>query len=143
MPVTDRIELTAKSQSLKILNICGAICLAAWLFMVFSSETVTAEDIRALILVGIFWSLLGKLWSQDAGIFIEWRVDQIEYKTHKEAGVIDVCSLNNIDVGLDEIRVYSENDHVQVINIERFSDYETRLRIKANFSQLQKELETA
>ena len=143
MPVTERIELTAKSKSLKILNICGVICLAAWLFRVFSSDTFNSEEIRALLLVGIFWSLLGKLWSQDAGLFIEWRADQIEYKTHKGAGLIDVSSLNHIDVGLDEIKIYSKTGHVQVINIERFSNYNTRLRIKSNFSQLQKELETA
>ncbi|WP_152542273.1 hypothetical protein [Pedobacter sp. V48] len=91
----------------------------------------------------IFWSLLGKLWSKDAGLFIEWRADQVEYKTHNGSGLIDIKMVKHIDFGLDEIKAYLEKDEVQVINIERFSDYDTRLKIKEHFFQLQKELKTA
>ncbi|NRF40697.1 hypothetical protein [Pedobacter foliorum] len=140
MAVIDRIELSAKSKSLKILNICGAIYLAVWLFMVLSAETFKSEYIKTLLMGGTFWSLLSRLWSKDAGLFIEWRPDQVEFKTHNGSGLIDIKMLKHIDVGLDEIKAYLEKDEVQVINIARFSDYDTRLKIKEHFSQLQKEL---
>jgi hypothetical protein len=103
MAVTDRIELNAKSKNLKILNICGAISLAVWLFMVLSAETFRSEYIKTLMMGAIFWSLLGKLWSKDAGLFIEWRADQVEFKTHNGSGLIDISMLKHIDIGLDEI----------------------------------------
>jgi hypothetical protein len=68
MAITDRIELSVKSKSLKILNICRAIYLVAWLFMVLSAETFTIDYIKTLTMGAIFWSLLGKLWSKDAGL---------------------------------------------------------------------------
>ncbi|MGY4384729.1 hypothetical protein ACVWYN_001763 [Pedobacter sp. UYP24] len=142
MAVIDRIELRANSKSLKILNICGAVYLTVWLFIVLLAETFKSDHIKALIMGVLFWSLLSKLWSKDAGLFIEFRADQIEFKTHNGFGVFDIKMLKQIDVGLDEITVYLENDEVQVINIEHFSDYDTRLKIKAYFSQLQKELKT-
>lgn len=138
MQVIDRVELVAKTQSLRILNICGMICLAVWLIMILTAVTFKNDYVRTLLLIGIFWSLLGRLWSEDAGLFIDWRTDEIEFKTHNGSGLINIRKLNHIDIGLDEIKGYLENEEVVVINIERFSDYNTRLRIKDNFSQLQK-----
>jgi hypothetical protein len=94
------------------------------------------------LLVGTFWSLLGMLWSQDAGLYIEWRTNEVEFKTHNGFGLIDIKALKRIEIGLDEITAYIEVDELKVINIERFTDYNTRLRIKENFSQLQKVVST-
>lgn len=140
MPVIDRIELVANTKSIRILNICGAVCLVTWLIMVLSADTFKNEYLRTLLLIGTFWSLLGMLWSQDAGLFIEWRSDEVEFKTHNGFGLIDIKALKRIDIGLDEIKAYIENDEVKIIDIEHFTDYNTRLRIKENFSQLQQEI---
>jgi hypothetical protein len=142
MAVIDRIELVAKTKSIRILNICGAICLVIWLIMVLSADTFKNEYLRTLLLVGTFWSLLGMLWSQDAGLYIEWRTNEVEFKTHNGFGLIDIKALKRIEIGLDEITAYIEVNEVKVINIERFTDYNTRLRIKENFSQLQKVVST-
>jgi hypothetical protein len=142
MAVIDRIELVAKTKSIRILNICGVICLVIWLIMVLSADTFKNEYLRTLLLVGTFWSLLGMLWSQDAGLYIEWRTNEVEFKTHNGFGLIDIKALKRIEIGLDEITAYIEVDELKVINIERFTDYNTRLRIKENFSQLQKVVST-
>jgi hypothetical protein len=116
--------------------------LVIWLIMVLSADTFKNEYLRTLLLVGTFWSLLGMLWSQDAGLYIEWRTNEVEFKTHNGFGLIDIKALKRIEIGLDEITAYIEVDEVKVINIERFTDYNTRLRIKENFSQLQKVVST-
>ncbi|RZL20012.1 MAG: hypothetical protein EOO89_01580 [Pedobacter sp.] len=140
MPVIDRIELVAKKKSLRILNICGIACIGVWLIMVLSAETFKTDDFRSLLLIGIFWSLLGKLWSEDDGLFIEWRNDEVEFKTHNASGIISIKALKRIDIGLDEIKAFSEADEVKIVDIEHFTDYNTRLRIKENFTLLQKEV---
>ena len=93
------------------------ICLAVWLIMILTAATFKNDYLRTLLLIGTFWSLLGKLWSEDAGLFIDWRTDEIEFKIHNGSGLIDIRKLNQIDIGLDEIKAYLESEEVVVIRI--------------------------
>jgi hypothetical protein len=76
-------------------------------------------------------------FSKRKGQFIEWSPNEIQFKTKEQEGEIPINEIKNIDINIDSIDITLENGENYMLNIQDFGDYDTRIKIKDNFSKLQ------
>lgn len=74
--------------------------------------------------------------SKHKGQFIRWTEDKIEYKSKELNDIIAVSEIQNIEIHLELIRIYLADNIVHIINIEDYTEFEDRKRIKNNFKRL-------
>lgn len=137
MAVTDRIESKKAEYILIFLHIAFAILLSLAVIIAITSKHLRFSDFRSFTLPFIMMVNAYSLLNRQKGQFIEWRADEILYKTKGEEGTVEIKDIKNITIHLDTIVIDAINNYTYTINIQNFTKYETRLRIKENFTKLQ------
>ncbi len=136
--VENRIENRRYEKNIKLfkwLAIASLILIVARLSLDSSILTNGAKlgDLISTLFPLAFWfqyRITAKKWG---GQFFEWRQNEIEFKSRKyERTTIPFDSIKEIDIRLDIIEIKTVNQLFE-INIEDYTEYEDRLKIKKNF----------
>ncbi len=107
-----------------------------------SSEFKTnAYDLISLAIPLILFFNYKRTAKNWGGQFIEWNNDILTFKTKdiKEI-IISIENINKIEIKLDSILILTNENKTLLINLEDYTDYKDRLRIKKNFEAYSKSL---
>lgn len=86
----------------------------------------------------ILYYRIAKKWG---GQFIEWKVDEISFKSRKYAHTtIKISDINSINIRLHLIKIETNKMNYQ-INIEDYSNYNDRIRMKNILIMLKEKLD--
>jgi hypothetical protein len=133
---TDRIEKFDK------FFFYGAIATAIIAILkIFLNPTILTgggkllDYIISLLPIYMFFNFRQKTANRK-GQFIKWTEDSIQFKSKDTECKIFISEIKDIKIGLDKIDLHLENGSTQTINIDDFTNYNDRLRIKENFGKL-------
>lgn len=143
----DRIENTRFEKNIKLFKWVAILSfLLVIVRILFDLEIMNgggklSDLFTSLIPVGMFFQYrsTAKKWG---GQFFEWKENEVEFKSRKyDKTVVTHNSIIQINIKLDIIEIKT-NDKLYEINIEDYTEYNDRLRLKNNFEQLKKKLST-
>lgn len=137
MIITDRVESKRAEKILLFIKISSITFLFLIIMMAIKTKNVRLSDFRGFGWSSVMLANAYTVFSKRKGQFIEWREDEIEYKTRSEEATIETKDIKNISIHLDVISIKSFQNQNYEINIQDFTKYEVRLRIKENFTKLQ------
>jgi hypothetical protein len=84
----------------------------------------------------LFYASYKSKASKNTGQFIKWTETSIKYKTKDTHGDIVISDIKSIEINLDIINIVLKDASNHSINIEDFTKYEDRVRIKGNFEKV-------
>lgn len=138
MKIIDRVESKKAQIVLLFTKIAAVVVLVLMIIMATTKSNVRFSDFKDFIIGFILLLNLNNIFNKRKGQFIEWPEDEIEYKTRDEEATIELKDIKNVSIHLDTINIKSIQNQDYKIDIQDFTDYKTRLRIKENFTKLQR-----
>lgn len=140
MELIERIDLSRKQKTIDIFKIVIVCYLFVWVLSMIlfksSLSNINHTDLTSLAIpMVLYFNVVGYI-SADRDLFVEFHSQKIQYKTNTESGCITLDAISKVNISIDEIRVHLKNDGIRNINISRFSNYNDRLRLKANFQSI-------
>lgn len=145
--VIDRVESRKSENILRFIKYAaGTILTATTIFIIWNWDKIDSlrlshfkPFIPVITLGGGFYLQIAK----QRGQFIEWSADAIEFNTQKVKGKFLISDIKKIDQSLDIITITLKNDENRTIDIQNFTKYEVRLRIKENFNKVANNLSSS
>ncbi|MCE3228234.1 MAG: hypothetical protein K0S32_2785 [Bacteroidetes bacterium] len=139
--IIDEISIDRIEKSRKFL-FYGAIVTAiiAVLKIFMNPEILTgggklADYLISLLPIYLYFSFRKKTSSRK-GQFIKWTENSVVFKSRGSENQILLTDIHNIKITLDNIDLHLKDGSTKTINIEDYSDYDDRMRIKGNFEKL-------
>ncbi len=145
--LNDRIENRRIERNLKFFKWAAVISLLIAVFKILLTPEILNDGgrmvdyITTLIPIGLFlqYRSTAKKWG---GQFIEWNENEISFKSRKcDNTTIKLVDIKSIDILLDIISIITLDKKYE-INIEDFTNYKDRVRIKGNFEKVKLKLST-
>ncbi|WP_226389698.1 hypothetical protein [Penaeicola halotolerans] len=144
----DRIENYRFEKNIKFFKWGAIITLLLAVFKVAFTPDILdgggkmADFLLTLIPIGLFFQYrsAAKKWG---GQFIEWKENEISFKSRKyNLTTIHLSNIESIDIRLDVIEIRTSEQKLD-INIEDYTKYEDRIRVKDNFKKIKEKLGTS
>ncbi|MFT6718717.1 MAG: hypothetical protein ACJAY8_001113 [Sphingobacteriales bacterium] len=139
--VIDRIENKRHERNIKLFK-WGTIISLLHLVIRISCGIAFVDagfDLADLVSVFVPISMLYHYFSTSkkwGGQFFEWREKELEFKSRKyDTTTISHSSILQINIKLDIIEIQTQ-DSIFTINIEDYTEYMDRVRLKTNFEEL-------
>jgi hypothetical protein len=145
--IIDRLENKRYEKNINLYKSAAVITLILAIFKViytpniFTGFAKPVDFITSLIPIVIFiqFKRTAKKWG---GQFIEWRENEVEFKSRKyDKIIVHYNNITSINIKLDIIKIETEQKKVE-INIEDYTEYEDRIRLKSNFEKIKNEIVT-
>lgn len=145
--LNDRIENRRFEKNIKFFKWAAVITLVlAVLKIAFTPDILkgggeTADFLTSLIPIALFFQYrsTARKWG---GQFIEWKENEISFKTRNyDHTTIHLSSIESIDIRLDIIEIKTSEQKYD-INIEDYTKYQDRIRLKENFNKIKEKLST-
>jgi len=139
--MVDRVESRKNEKILLFLKVLISMLVSVFVGMIIYGKYKgyngpKFSDIQPFIL-GLFLCFSFYLkFSKRKRLFIEWNEERINYKIEEVQGSIDIAEITNVEIDLDRVMITLKSSEVIVLNIQDFTDYDTRLKIKENFRSL-------
>ena len=133
---TDRIEKFGK------LFFYGAIATAilAVFKICLNPEILTgagkfSDYVITLLPIYMYYNFRKKT-SKHKGQFIKWTENYVEFKSKDNQSTVQYQDIQTVNIGLDNIAINLKDNSTHTINIEDYTNYDDRLRIKKNFETI-------
>lgn len=143
--IKDRIENKRFEKNINFFKWSAAITLILALAKISFNPNIFNVSGKAsdfmISLIPIFLYIqyrnVSKKWR---GQFIEWTENEISFKSRKHDNTsINLTEITSINIKLDIIEIETKRENYS-INIEDYTKYEDRLRIKNNFEKIKEKL---
>jgi hypothetical protein len=124
-----------------LITLILAICKIIYTPNIFTGFAKPVDFITSLIPIVIFiqFKRTAKKWG---GQFFEWRENEVEFKSRKyDTTIIHYNDITSINIKLDIIEIETKQKKFE-INIEDYTEYEDRIRLKSNFEKIKNEIVT-
>ena len=143
----DRIENYRFEKNIKFFKWGVGITLILAVFKIVLTPDILngggkmTDFLTTLIPIGLFFQYrsTAKKWG---GQFIEWKENEISFKTRKyDSTTIKMEEIQSVEIRLDLI-IISTLQKKYEINIEDYTEYKDRIRLKDNFGKIKEKLST-
>lgn len=140
--VIDRIENKRFEKNIKLFKWLAIISIIPIIGkLILNPEILTGKGTfldYAINFIPVFlffeYSRKAKNWG---GQFIEWKEGKISFKLRKVSeNTIEYSNIESIEIKLDNIIITLKDGEKYDLNIEDYTEYEDRLRIKENFKRI-------
>jgi hypothetical protein len=141
----DRIENKRFEKNIKLFRWLAVLTLIIAIIKIsldpniFNSSGRKFDFIISLLPISLFlqYRQTANKWG---GQFIEWTENEISFKSRKyDNTIINLDDIDEILIKLDTIEIRTKNKNF-VINIEDYTDYQIRLRLKNNFEKIKERI---
>lgn len=142
----ERIETNSTDRKLKWVRYLGVLAIIVMIIrmMMLNDQNFSGlgkfGDTMVLILIGGYFTYRSytKEINNRLGQFIEWEDDKITFrlKEDKNSTSILKSEVEHICIAVDVIKIIKKGGMVFNLDISDFSEYEKRIRIKSNFTQM-------
>lgn len=143
--IIDRLENKRYEKNIKFFKWVAIGSFIAAIARILSEPNIltgagkTFDYVITLYPIGLYFQYrkTAKNWN---GQFFEWKQNELKFKSRKyDKTIIAYTSIKSIEIKLDFIYIETTENSFE-INIEDYTEYEDRMRLKENFKKLKNKL---